>query len=335
MYIQTMTQKQSEIIKNIFKFGMAGLIIYWLIAKKALDLDHLGQVFNPQTVIAGLVLIFAALFINNYRWFLFLNSQGIEVTIKRTLSLSLIGTFFNYAVPGGVGGDFIKGYYLVAGRKEGRLRILLTILFDRAVGLYSLIFMATLCCFLNFDKISHDPFFSYLFKFQMLILVGLTIGFLIAFWRGRQIAHRLNKIHILSKFGVIFRLLENLQEYGRHPILLGKAIFLSFLSQALMVMVVVMVGLQLGFSFPLSLYFFLVPLGICSGVLPISPAGVGVGQAFLYLLFTKYQPGSESVGTVGITAIQILTFAWGLVGAFLFMKNKRDQPLPQPEGDGQ
>ncbi|NJL25268.1 MAG: hypothetical protein HC902_08875, partial [Calothrix sp. SM1_5_4] len=42
-------------------------------------------------------------------------------------SLYLIGIFFNFALPGSVGGDVVRGYYLVADHPERRMDSILSI----------------------------------------------------------------------------------------------------------------------------------------------------------------------------------------------------------------
>ena len=41
-------------------------------------------------------------------------------------------------------------------------------------------------------------------------------------------------------------------------------------------------------TIPISAYFFLVPVGTVVQALPISPAGIGVGQAAFFFLFNHY-----------------------------------------------
>ena len=107
-------------ITNLFKVILAAGIIIWLIRSGLLDLSQLMNLLKGEFLIAGLSVCFIGIFINNYRWYLLLRSQGFSTTVPQTLALTFIGLFFNLAMPGGVGGDLIKGYYVVQDNPERR-----------------------------------------------------------------------------------------------------------------------------------------------------------------------------------------------------------------------
>ncbi len=58
------------------------------------------------------------------------------------LQLQMIGLFFNATMPGSVGGDIVKGFYIIKDQHQGdKTPAMLTVLFDRIVGLMALFFM--------------------------------------------------------------------------------------------------------------------------------------------------------------------------------------------------
>ena len=102
-------------------------------------------------------------------------------------------------------------------------------------------------------------------------------------------------------------------------------------NQFLLVAFTYVIGLRLdGAEIPLAVYFFLVPVGTVVTALPISPAGIGVGQAAFYFLFSHYLGRESSLGPTSVTAMQIMNFAWGLLGAALYLKRKA--PVLEAEG---
>ena len=52
----------------------------------------------------------ASAFLGPIRWQLLLRAQGIKLSMGRTAQLTLIGNFFNIALPGAVSGDFVKAF---------------------------------------------------------------------------------------------------------------------------------------------------------------------------------------------------------------------------------
>lgn len=330
-------QKLSQHLKSagvtILKISVAAGLIYWLVKKGALDLNVFGQLIDPIFVLVGLTTMFVCFAANNYRWKLLLKALGYNLSTWLLLKLTLIGLFFNFAFPGGVGGDVVKGYYLVKASEHdhSRTRSFLTILVDRALGMYNLIFMTLLISCFYMDIIWTSELFKTLYSGLVLVFAVLSFGLALAFFRGKSVARILGRIksgRALSKIKEIFEILD---EYGHRPLLLFQVVLLSWASQASQILLIMYIGSKLGFSIPVGIYFFLVPLGIVSTLLPIAPAGVGLAQASLLFLFKSYQPGTESVGTIGATSLQVFTFAWGIVGAFFFLRMKSEMRARRPQ----
>ncbi|MNU01394.1 hypothetical protein D3C72_2447830 [compost metagenome] len=60
--------------------------------------------------------------------------------------------------------------------------------------------------------------------------------------------------------------------------------------------------------------------------IPISPAGVGVGQAAFYFLFNVYTGTETELGPTVITAYQVGMFVLSLWGAFFYLRRKEKLP---------
>jgi hypothetical protein len=56
--------------------------------------------------------------------------------------------------------------------------------------------------------------------------------------------------------------------------------------------------------------------------IPISPAGVGVGQMAFYFLFNLYLGQKSQVGPTLATIFQVLQFGLSVFGAFYFVRRK-------------
>ncbi len=95
------------------KVGIAVAIIYLMVDKGLLNLNEMFRVLTVKDLAFCLLLALMGLVFSAYRWMALLNGQGFKAHINQVFSLQLVGLFFNFVVPGGVGGDLIKGYYLV------------------------------------------------------------------------------------------------------------------------------------------------------------------------------------------------------------------------------
>lgn len=126
-------------LKTMVKLMIAVGLVYWIISRGSLDLNVLKGLLRPGFLAVALCLMFSNIFLNNYRWVVLMKGQGFQTSIRETLPLTFIGMFFNFAMPGGVGGDVVKGYYLLQDHPERRLAAATSVLMDRLVGFFSMI----------------------------------------------------------------------------------------------------------------------------------------------------------------------------------------------------
>ncbi|MES2965590.1 MAG: lysylphosphatidylglycerol synthase transmembrane domain-containing protein [Bdellovibrionota bacterium] len=324
-------EKSKGAFKNVAKTALkivfaVGLIV-WMVKQGALNFGAFAKLSSPALIAFCALSTFAQIFINNYRWLLLLRGQGFKTSVGSTLPLSLIGLFFNFAMPGGVGGDVVKGYYIVQDHPEKKLAAAMSIFMDRLTGFFVMVAMAFLAVFTNFSDVSHS-------KQLTSIAIGVSILFVcfVTFY-GLSLSRVLQapwaqKVFTKIPAGAKFRrIYDILHSYRQAPRELALAMFLSFASQAMVIAVVAVIGHALGESIPISVYCFLVPLGLVVQALPISPAGIGVGQAAFYFLFNSYLHRASDLGPTAMTVMQLLNFGLGIIGAYFYLHRSRPRPL--------
>lgn len=316
-------------LKTAFKVAFAFGLIFWMIQKGALDFSVFTRIATPSVIAACAVMVFLQLFINNYRWLILLRGQGLKSSVRQTLPLSFIGLFFNFVMPGGVGGDVFKGYYLFQDHPQQRFAGAVSILVDRLVGFFVMIGTAFFAILFNWEAVS---------RVRELRSVSLATGILflcfILFF-GLALSRRMGRRVFDGKLGrLVFdklpggshlrRFYDQVHSYRKNPQAFFNATILSVFSQLPMVGFVYVVARSMGVNeIPLTIYFFLVPVGTVVTALPISPAGIGVGQAAFYFLFSLYLGTSSQLGPTAATLIQVMNFCWGLVGAYFYLHRKK------------
>ncbi|MCM2280604.1 MAG: flippase-like domain-containing protein [Bdellovibrionaceae bacterium] len=312
--------KQAAI--TLVKLTLAVGLTVWMVRKGAIDFSVLRELSTPGSVAIGLGLVFALIFINNYRWLILLRAQGFATTVARTLPLSLIGIFFNYAMPGGVGGDVVKGYYLLREHKNQKVAGAVSILLDRIIGLSMMITTAAVALALNMDQVLKNAQLATLATvvFAFFIAFGVFFAVALSSWIGRT--RLLQWIFAAAPGGrTLKQIYISLHSYRHRPGALLVSFLFSLLSQTMIIVLFYLVGQAMELeSVSLSLYFFLVPVGLVTTSLPLSPAGIGVGQAAFYFLFNLITGQPTQVGPTAITALQIAQFFWGLFGAYFYLR---------------
>lgn len=318
-----MTAKR--ILTSILKFGIAAGLIAWMVNKGTLDFSLLLRLAHPLYLLPCVMALFLNLYINNYRWVFLLRGQGFDIGVKETLPLSLIGLFFNYAMPGGVGGDLVKGYYIFQ-EYPGRKTVAGTsILIDRIIGFVGMVVVSMIAIALNLSFILSKPELVSLSLGVLALFAVFVLFFIFAFSSSIYGHPWVNTLFEKLPGGVkIKKIYEAVHSYKKSPKNFVIACGLTLLTQAAAILFFYLTGTALGIEqVPVITYMFAVPLGLIATALPISPAGIGVGQAVFMVLF-NWSLGYESpLGASLITAHQVMTFIMGLSGAFFYFKKKK------------
>lgn len=317
-------QNVKKHLATICKFGLAIGIIAWLVHTGLLDLNLLADLLKGPFLIFGLAICFLGIFVNNYRWYLLLRCQNFKVTVWSTLSLSFIGLFFNLAMPGGVGGDLVKGYYVVQDHSERRMASAASILVDRVIGFFSMVVMSLIALTLNFHLMDGREDLKRL-AWGAFFLFGVFAVF-VAVALSNRFKNFFERIFSQLPGGSFFtRLHEVFYSYRGHLRILGVCLLLSMVSQTCTVIFFVMVGNMMGVDIPVQAYFFVVPVGLIAMAAPIAPAGIGVGQAAFLALFNMYLGYNSTIGPTAATANQIVMLMWGLLGSIFYFRRKRPE----------
>jgi glycosyltransferase 2 family protein len=206
-----------------------------------------------------------SLLVSTARWKLLLPG---EFTFKRLFSLYLIGSFFSSFLPGVIGGDVVKAYYLNKDAKKLSLT-LASIFMDRYLGYVSLMVIGIAA-------------FPFAFRFfggtvYRWVMPAIFVSFVIAsfLFFGLKIGKRFKTV---SEFYDYFVLL------GQKKDVMAKAVLLSFLIQFMGFMAVAILASAMGENIPVMLLFVILPIVITITSLPISISGLGVREGSFVIL---------------------------------------------------
>jgi len=239
--------------------------------------------------------------------------------------LYLIGIFFNYALPGSIGGDVVRAYYIAQDHRERRMEAVLTVVIDRLLGLYAMMVIGAVAVLWNWERINDNA--------QLASLGFATLGvfaFMTVFWAAsfsNRVKRWLKIEEVLAKLPKgekLVRAYQSAQAYRGHKSALIGALVLSVAAQFLTIAFMVLVGHTIGEGdVSLATYLFAVPLGSIIASIPIAPAGLGVGQVAFLVLFQMYSGRASLLGQTAITAFQLALFAWGMLGVVFYLGRKR------------
>jgi glycosyltransferase 2 family protein len=319
-----MANKQSLLRQWLLPFVkllLAALLIFWLVKSGRFDLDSLAKISSPIIWFLGVLLFFVVAAVNSYRWLLLLKLENVEISFLKSFKLSLIGIFFNFFMPGGVGGDVIKGGYLIReeSNKDKKWFIGWSLFVDRVFGMLALLVYSSIAGLLFHNHLQEPLNFSF-YSLSLLIFIGfISLILIIVFIPKKKINY------YLSSHPLTHKTLLPLFFFIERPKSLPIPFLLSLLSQGVVISMGILLALELQVDLPLWTILLVFPFGFLATVVPLSPAGIGVGQAAFFYLFDKVA-GQGEFGVLAITFFQVVQFLVGLFGGLLFVlyNKKRD-----------
>lgn len=267
------------------------LLVGWLVRSDTLDLAALGQLIDrPALLAASTAVFFGSVVLGALRWRALLVIAGVELPVGRAVQWQLVGLFFNVVVPGSVGGDVIKSVYVARGAPPDRRATIYLIAFvDRLVGMAGLVVVAVAGIALRGPAGWREPAVH-----ELALIVGV-LGIAVLVLPGlvllaiRRTGDRFDRwTHGATRFAALLgRLLQAARVVCDRPARLALAIALAVALHVL--------GMVLFFSLTLAITHQdaglstlagIYPLGMVTTVIPISPAGIGIGHVAFDRLFT-------------------------------------------------
>jgi uncharacterized protein (TIRG00374 family) len=249
-------------------------------------------------------------------------AQGVRVSFASAFRAVAIGTLFNLWIPGGTGGDVMKVYYLSA-ENPGRVVQTATILFvDRVVALWALLVLisALLVALPTVLPVVSDT----LRRITLLVplaLVGLMAGSFGMWCLTRKSSGTYRWAAQSRHFGRYFGQAADAVYAFRHArMALLKAAAFSLVGHVMLAMVFSLAGTVLVPGASGLVVATLSLIGLVANVIPLTPGGIGVGEAASEALF-------RSAGIQGGAALIAVwrggMFALCLIGAVLYVFGER------------
>jgi hypothetical protein len=335
---------------NALKYGVGLVLLAWMIWRnwappggsgiglrdafaKPIQLLPLGLAAASFTIAVALTFL---------RWYVLVHAQDLPLSLFNTLRLGLLGFFWNTLLPGSIGGDIVKATY-IAREQSRRTVAVATVLIDRALGLWGIILVVALLG--GTFWICGSPIIHGSAEMRSLILtcvvivavsvcVWLVLGVLPA-RRVHRFAGRLGGIPKIGHSAAEFWLAVWLYRSKRNS--MAGALLLSLGSQFFFIFT---------FYFAAQIFcepneqvlmpdlreqFVLVPVGIAAQTLPLTPGGMGVGQAVFGWLYGLVDEAMTVTGVLASIARDVIAWTLGFIGYLVYLRMRPAVPPPIEE----
>jgi uncharacterized protein (TIRG00374 family) len=325
-----MNKNIKDRIITLIKFLFAGGIIYYMISTGKLDLNEIAKMTDkPWMIVKAIFTLLGVYALVTIRWYYLLLWQGIPVTFRAIARINCIGLFFNSFMPGAVGGDLVKAFYVSKENKEHRTRAIVTILIDRIIGFETLMIVAFVAMLINYKTIMSN---IELRSIALSIFVYIIISFIAAAAVFSRTAKNLlvkigvrKIVYMLPLKDTLLRIYHAFHIYAHQKKRIAIAMGITIPLDILNIYLFFAIGREMGeTSVSLYSYFTLVPVGLLMLSLPIAPAGVGVGQAAFNWLLPVFGAVSKTIGSTIITIYQLLSIALNMCFVTIYLGNKEE-----------
>lgn len=324
-----------KIAKGSLKPLVALLMLAVLLRSGLLKLDELKiSLTNSKILVSGLILLSLQTLFFSFRWKYFVN-QVVPFSLFQSLRQTLIGFFFNFFIPGGVGGDVVKALDLSHTQGIKKNTSFSLIFLDRILGLYAMIFFSMIFLFLEHTTTHFDLKRYFLIAFVMFIFA--TIGLIFANQIVNLLKVLLNKTKsqawthkILNQ---LYLLSDKVNSNVTRKNIVWSLIF-SFFAQMFAILFLYQVAQELApeaiDNVPFMLFFPLACFAFMASSIPITPGGIGLGQAGFYLIFAQFDQTVASQLVLGVSLYQLYCLSVGFLGGFFYLNSKKHVKISEP-----
>jgi uncharacterized protein (TIRG00374 family) len=264
------------------------------------------------------------------RWHLLVRAQGLEFSRYSAIRLGLVGYFFNTFLPGSVGGDILKAYG-IARDQSRRTVAVATVLIDRAIGLWGVLWMVALIG--GFFTLTDNPilrqnaYLQWIVRFSALVVLGSVVAWvLLSFLSERRADRFAARLEGIPKIGHMSgEFWRAVWMYQKQRNVVVAALLLSVVGHLGWVLVFHTSTRVFDIPNPeatlgtLEEHFMIAPVANTAQALFPTPGGVGGGEAMFGWLYQRL--GKPSVnGVLGCLAQRLVFLLLGVMGYIVYAR---------------
>ena len=277
---------------GIFQIIVTVFFIYYTLSK--IGLNKILEVIKSADLLfilfASIVYFLSQIISSERLWFI-LKENNLIISSKENIKLYMVGIFYNFFIPGGVGGDAYKGVLMNKKFQWSLKKIYKLLILDRLIG-----FGVIICLIIVFSGFILDLEFISEFNFVLAPLYALL------FFVGKVLV----------------------QKIFNNEIVYTKAFFISHIIQILQFGSIILILFSLGVT---NNYFTFLYIFLISSVLSIfSFGGIGIREYVFFTLASNTAVGPDIATSVGL----IFTFSAlisSIPGLFFLIKIKSKKKL--------
>jgi len=312
----------------ILKLGLGAAIFAFIFSKiPLLDSVKLLRGVSGRFLAAAFLCLFMANALQVLRWQVVLKASGSSFSFLRLTAVNLVGIFFSNFLPGSVGGDVFKVFYIVDPRQSGQ--IMSATILSRIVGMIAVLMLG----------LAVMPFASEAFTGQpwwtscgiALSAAAVVSGAILLPAVQRLLTIALAALRVPDKHvAQLTSLLDPVRLWLRSARTVAATFVLALLYQIVgPVSVLYLCARSLGLALPIPSVAMIAVLANVAFALPISLNGLGVAEGvYVYLFMLLGAPGEQALLLALLFRVVCVTQALAGGVVYFFLRSRPHAPLP-------
>jgi uncharacterized membrane protein YbhN (UPF0104 family) len=294
---KTLKAKLWDVTKLLLKIAVTSVLLYFVFRKvNFADVKYRLFHANYWWMLAALLSFFASMIASSWRLLSFFRSIDLKLDPRFNFRLYLLGLFYNFLLPGGIGGDGYKIYLLNKTYKLPAKKVFWAIMFDRLSGLWAigLIIVALVFLIPQIDIQITIPL--------GIFLVGSAIYYFVAY--------------------------RFFKEYTKY---FFEAHAKALLVQGLQVLTIIFILFGQDFTEKYSPYLLSFLISALATIIPISVGGAGVRET-VFTQLTKVFPMDKTLAVFLPGSFYLISLIVALSGIYYLLRPSRlEEGLPKME----
>jgi glycosyltransferase 2 family protein len=316
------------------RLAIAAAVLVFLARTGRVDWSALrGLISHWGTLLVALGLVTLMFVIVSWRLCILLRARGLQLSLRDSVELSLVTNLFTLVLPGG-GGDIVRLYYTTRHSPGRRTEIATILMLDRISGLLALTLFPLIVAPMCLPLIGQSRVLHTLLVLATGVSVGVVAVLAVAMSRrARAIPFVRWLLRTLPLRGYLALMLDTLQSFRTNVSALVWAVGTSILAHSVGMAVFVLLAEVMHPSEGHLAVPFLGALGMMANNLPLTPGGLGVGEAAFESLFrlAGLQGGAEALLGWRMVLLALAPMGlWFYLRGRATMRIQASEPTPAP-----
>jgi glycosyltransferase 2 family protein len=317
------------IARTALGFAVLGALVFW----GQIDLRALLTLSAaPWAIVACIALLLLTLPVAAIRWGILLRALGAPIPFLNLLHFVAIGVLTNVLLLGSTGGDAIRGIYAwrALGRSGGQVAV--SVLADRLFTVLAVLFTSLAFSLLYWHRMQQVPALAALGTSIVAAGVACVVGACVLFATpGLTRSLEVRLLRWPTAASLLVRMRGVILMLRTNPPSLLAAFALALMTQILTVLAVLVLAQAINIGvLSAADYMFAVPLTLIVNALPLTPSGIGVGEAAFDQICRWLEPTPSGAAYSSIffafRVVSTLTCIPGLISLAIYRNSARSRP---------